>query len=70
MVSPPKRRPRASPELLEALRAGKSTLRRQRGKSDLREKIRIVLELQRLCLPMIERRRRLAEWERPWAITP
>ena len=70
MVSPPRRRPRVSPELLDALRKGKAVLRRHREKADLREKIRIVLELQRLCLPLIERRRRLAEWERPWAITP
>ena len=70
MCASSKRRPRVSPELLEALRAGKADLRRQRAKAGLREKIRIVLELQRLCLPLIERRRRLAEWERPWAITP
>jgi hypothetical protein len=36
----------------------------------LREKVQIVLEMQRVCLPLIARRRRLAEWERPWAITP
>ena len=65
-----RRRPRVSPELLDALREGKAVLRRQREKAKPREKIRIVLELQRLCLPLIERRRRLAEWERPWAITP
>jgi len=70
MVSAPRKRSRASPELLEALRAGKSALRRQRERLDLREKVRIVLELQRVCMPLIERRRRLAEWERPWAITP
>ena len=70
MISPPRKRPRPSPELLDALREGKSTLRRRREKSDLREKIRIVLELQRLCLPVIQRRRPLAEWERPWPITP
>jgi len=70
MIPPPKKRPRASPELLDALRAGKVALRRQRENLALREKVRIVLELQRLCLPLIERRRRLAEWEQPWAITP
>jgi len=70
MASFPKGRPRPSPDLLEALRAGKVALRRQRERSELREKIRIVLELQRLCLPLIERRRPLADWERPWAITP
>jgi hypothetical protein len=66
----PRRRPRVSPELLDALREGKAVLRRQREKANPREKIRIVLELQRLCLPLIERRRRLAEWERPWEIIP
>jgi hypothetical protein len=70
MVSPQRRRPRASPKLLDALREGKAALRRQREKLDLREKVRIVLEMQRICLPLIVRRRRLAEWERPWAITP
>jgi hypothetical protein len=70
MVLPPKKRPRASPELLDALRAGKAALRRQREELVLREKVRMVLELQRFCLPLIERRRRLAEWERPWAIDP
>lgn len=55
---------------MDALRAGKAALRRQREEADLREKIRIVLELQRLCLPLIARQRRLAEWERPWMVTP
>ena len=41
------------------------------GKSlDLHEKVQIVLEMQRICLPLIVRHRRLAEWERPWAVTP
>jgi len=70
VASAPGRRPHASPELLNALRDGKEALRRQRERLELREKIRIVLELQRLCFPLIRQRRRLAEWERPWAITP
>ena len=65
-----KRRPRVSQELLDALRAGKAALRRQREQADLREKVRMVLELQRLCLPLLARRRQLAEWERPWTVTP
>jgi hypothetical protein len=70
MVPPPKRRPRPSPELLDALRKGKVALRRQRENLDFRDKVRMVLELQRICLPLIRRRRPLAEWERAWAITP
>ena len=70
MIAPPRKRPRVSPELLDALREGKADLRRRRENLALREKVRMVLELQRLCLPLIERHRRLTEWERPWAITP
>lgn len=66
----PKSRPRASPELLMALREGKAALRRRRERADLREKVRIVLELQQLCFPLLARHRSMAAWERPWAITP
>jgi hypothetical protein len=59
-----------SPQLLETLRAGKADLRRQRESADLPEKVRLVLELQRICLPLIARQRPLAEWERPWDVTP
>ena len=70
MVRSPKKRRHASPELLDALHAGKAILRSQRENLSLREKVRMVLELQRLCLPLLRRHRKLAEWERPWAITP
>lgn len=36
----------------------------------LQEKFRILLELQRQDLPLIERRRPLKPWERPWRIEP
>jgi hypothetical protein len=55
---------------MEALRAGKLALHRQRETLGLPEKVRLVLELQRLCLPLIQRRRRMAAWERPWPIAP
>ncbi len=70
MAPASKPRPRASPELIAALRAGKSELRRERETLDLREKVRLVLELQRCILPLLRRRRRLTAWERPWQITP
>jgi hypothetical protein len=65
-----KPRPRASAELIAALRAGKAELRREREKLDLPEKVRLVLELQRLYWPLLQRRRRPADWESPWPITP
>jgi len=70
MSSSPRKRPWASAALMQTLREGKTALRQQREALDLREKVRIVLELQRLCLPVLKRHRPLAEWEKPWAITP
>ena len=59
-----------SPALLETLRAGKAALRSQRESAYLREKVRMGLELQRICLPLIARQRPLTEWERSWEVTP
>ena len=36
----------------------------------LREKVRILLDLQHQDLPLIARRRSLRSWERPWPIEP
>jgi len=36
----------------------------------LREKFRILIELQRQDHPLIARHRRLHSWERPWKIDP
>ncbi len=62
-------RPRPTPALLASLRKGKAALHGQRANLSLRGKVELVLELQRVCLPLIERQRRLAPWERPWQIT-
>lgn len=43
---------------------------RARANLPLREKVRILLELQRQDLPLIERQRPLKPWERPWPIEP
>ena len=36
----------------------------------LKEKVRVLLELQRQDLPLIARQRPLRAWERPWSIEP
>lgn len=36
----------------------------------IREKVRILLALQRQDLPLIQRRRALKPWEKPWPIDP
>jgi hypothetical protein len=63
-------RPRPSEQLLRALRASKADLHRTQCGLPLREKVRLVLELQRLCLPLIARQRPLRPWEQAWTVEP
>lgn len=63
-------RPRPSAELIAKLRQGKADLKRQREQMPLPEKVRQVMELQRIVLPLIARQRPLRSWERPWEIEP
>jgi len=63
-------RPRPSTELLAKLRQGKAELRREREGLSLREKVRQVMELQRIRYPVLARQRSLEPWERPWDIEP
>jgi len=55
-------------EVLDQLRAGKRELRRKRVAMSLPEKVRQVVELQRIVLPAIQRRRPLHSWERVWEL--
>jgi len=48
------------------LRAGKQALRRKRRELSLPEKVEQVVQLQRIVLPQIRRRRALKPWERIW----
>jgi len=50
--------------------ASKAAWRRAQVALPLREKVRILLELQKQDLPLIARRRLLRSWERPWPIEP
>lgn len=43
---------------------------RQQAKLPLREKFRILLELQRQDYPILAARGTLRPWEKPWAIEP
>lgn len=54
----------------ETLHQRKRTWHDAQARLPLREKVRILLELQRQELPLIERQRPLQPWERPWQITP
>jgi hypothetical protein len=66
----PDARQRPSPELLRTLRKGKEQLRRKRQNLPLPEKIRQVLDLQRLQHPLLAKRRPLRWWEHPWDVDP
>jgi hypothetical protein len=48
------------------LRAGKEALRRQRRALSLAEKVEQVVQLQRILLPQLRRRRKLKPWEKVW----
>ena len=43
---------------------------RRQARLPVREKVRILLELQRQDYPLLQRHRRLQAWERPWEIEP
>jgi hypothetical protein len=55
---------------MAALRRGKAALRARRVALPLREKVRMLLELQRLHFPLLKQRRAVRPWERPWEIEP
>lgn len=57
-------------ELLRQLRTGKAAHHQRLSELPLPEKVRLVMELQRIVLPMIARQRPLRSWERPWEIEP
>ena len=57
-------------ELLQQLRKGKTALHERHANLPLREKVRLVMELQRIVLPLIARQRPLRSWERPWEFEP
>ena len=55
-----------SSELLAALREGKKQLHATHRALPLPDKVRLVIELQRIALPLIARRRPLRPIERVW----
>jgi hypothetical protein len=55
---------------MSRLRQGKAELRARRTRMSLKEKVAMVLELQRVYYPLLKRQRPLASWERPWDVEP
>lgn len=57
-------------DLQQRLWKGKAALHQRHSTLPLPEKVRLVMELQRIVLPMIARQRPLRPWEHPWEIEP
>ena len=53
-----------------ALFRAKAEWHRRQARLPLRDKVRILLELQKQDLPLVKRPRRLEWWEQPWSIEP
>ena len=53
-----------------ALARSKAAWHRAQASLPVREKVRILLELQKQDLPLIRKQRPLRSWERPWPIEP
>jgi hypothetical protein len=61
--------PHVDPEAKRLFHA-KSEWHRRQAALPIKEKVRILLELQRQDLPLLARHRTLRRWERPWPIEP
>ena len=53
-----------------ALFGAKAEWHRRQARLPIKEKVRILLELQRQDYPLLKRHRRLEWWEEPWTIEP
>jgi hypothetical protein len=50
--------------------AAKAAWHRAQASQTLKDKVRILLKLQRDELPLLQRQRPLRSWEKPWPIEP
>ena len=50
--------------------ASKEAWHRAQASLPIREKVRILLELQRQDLPLLAKQRPLRAWEQPWPVEP
>ncbi len=58
------------PEPVARIFQAKADWHRRQARLPIKEKVRILLELQKQDYPLLERRRQLERWERPWDIEP
>ena len=63
-------RPRSTEDHVAALFRSKAEWHRRQARIPIKEKVRILLELQRQDHLLLKRHRRLEWWEEPWTIEP
>jgi len=61
---------RQTGEHVAAIFCAKAEWHRRQARLPVKEKVRILLELQRQDYPLLQRHRRLEWWEKPWEIEP
>jgi hypothetical protein len=59
-----------TPELVEELVEAKRRWLEKQAQLPICEKFRILLQMQRMYLPLIEQQRPLKPWEKPWDVEP
>ena len=57
-------------EEIERIFAAKREWHRKQATLPMKEKVRILLEIQKAAFPLIAKRRKLESWEKPWEIEP
>lgn len=61
---------RPSDELIDSLFAAKRRWHEAQAALPVREKVRILLQMQRDHLTLLARQRELRPWEKPWDVEP
>ena len=61
-------RARPTKQLLDTQARGKAAWRREMKCRPFREKVALVVEMQRRLHPILSRRRTMRPWERPWEV--
>ena len=65
-----KERQRPDPDMMSKVFAAKAEWHRQQSRLPLKDKFRILLQLQRQDYPLLKRHRTLEWWEKPWEVEP
>lgn len=61
---------KANEEYMEKIFEAKREWHRKQAALPLKEKVRILLEMQKQDYPLLKKRREMASWERPWDVEP